>query len=128
MRAVARTDTAPEVLFRGALHRAGLRFRKERRPLPGLRCKADVVFPARKVCVFLDGCFWHRCPIHFRLPTANAAWWDEKVQATVDRDRRQTALLEAAGWTVVRVWEHDLAADGLAGAVARVVEAVRAAK
>jgi DNA mismatch endonuclease (patch repair protein) len=108
MQAVMRSDTAAEVLLRRRLHAAGLRFRKETRPEPDVRCSADVVFRRQKVCIFIDGCFWHRCPIHFKLPKTNSAWWEEKIQATVDRDCRQRQTLESRGWTVLRFWEHDL--------------------
>src|SRR5579883_547411 len=103
MQAVLQRDAGPEVVLRRALHSAGLRFRKECRPEPDLRCKSDIVFRAHKVCVFVDGCFWHRCPLHFVLPRTNAVWWDEKVQATVDRDLRQMRTLKARGWRVVHV-------------------------
>jgi DNA mismatch endonuclease (patch repair protein) len=128
MQAVLQRDTGPEVLLRRALHIAGLRFRKECRPEPDLRCKSDIVFRTHKVCVFVDGCFWHRCPLHFVLPRANAAWWDEKVQATVDRDLRQMVALKARGWRVVRVWEHDITGASIERIVARVLARVQAAE
>ncbi len=127
MRAVLQSDTAPEVLLRRALHIAGLRFRKECRPEPDLRCKSDIVFRRHKVCVFVDGCFWHRCPLHFVLPKTNAAWWDEKVQATVDRDLRQMRALQGRGWRVVRVWEHEVTGAGIERIVARVLARIQAA-
>src|SRR5947209_7638968 len=89
MQAVKRHDTAAEVLLRRRLYAAGLRFRKEISPEPELRCKADIVFTRQKVCIFIDGCFWHRCPEHFKVPKTNRAWWEQKIQATVDRDGRQ---------------------------------------
>jgi DNA mismatch endonuclease (patch repair protein) len=127
MQAVLQRDTTPEVKLRRALHMAGFRFRKDCRPELALRCKADVVFRRQKVCVFVDGCFWHRCPVHFELPKANTAWWDEKIQATVDRDVKQTRLLESLGWRVLRVWEHDLVGDALPRVVTLVATGVRAA-
>jgi DNA mismatch endonuclease (patch repair protein) len=59
------------------------------------------------VAVFVDGCFWHRCPLHATNPTANADYWRAKFQRNVTRDRTNTASLVAAGWTVVRIWEHE---------------------
>lgn len=115
------TETTPEVELRSALHRRGLRFRKHVAPLPALRCRADAVFPRAKVAVFVDGCFWHRCPEHATFPKANAAWWKAKLDQTFRRDRRNDAILAGAGWTVVRVWEH----EDPQMAAARVDEVVR---
>jgi DNA mismatch endonuclease (patch repair protein) len=70
--------------------------------------------------VFVDGCFWHRCPEHGTLPRANGAWWEEKLNRNVARDRRNDREYAQAGWHVVRVWEHELvsaAADRVAAAV-----------
>jgi DNA mismatch endonuclease (patch repair protein) len=108
MQATPRRDTLPEVRLRSALHAAGLKFRLNLAPLPGLRCTADFLFPRQRVCVFVDGCFWHRCPTHFICPKTNASWWIAKLQATVERDVRQRACLRAAGWRVIRVWEHEV--------------------
>ncbi len=76
-------------------------------PLAGLRRKADVVFTRRRVVVFVDGCFWHNCPVHCRHPTHNAEWWGNKLRCTAARDRDTTERLTEAGWTVVRLWEHE---------------------
>jgi DNA mismatch endonuclease (patch repair protein) len=77
------------------------------RPLPELRRSADVVFRRAKVAVFVDGCFWHGCPIHMTWPVANHDWWRDKIERTRARDADTDARLAAAGWTVVRIWEHD---------------------
>lgn len=100
-------DTELEVAFRAALHRAGLRFFKHRRPLPGLRCEPDLIFPRLKVAVFIDGCYWHGCPEHASWPKTNEAWWRNKIEQTRRRDDRNDRALREAGWTVVRVWEHE---------------------
>jgi DNA mismatch endonuclease (patch repair protein) len=78
-----------------------------RRHLP-LRGKPDFVFPAFRVAIFLDGCFWHGCPRHLRLPADNRAYWVAKVGRNRRRDRRTTLALRARGWRVVRIWEHAL--------------------
>ncbi|MFC4604018.1 DNA mismatch endonuclease Vsr [Rhodococcus kronopolitis] len=106
MREQRRRDTAPEMALRRELHRRGRRYRVDRAPLPGLRRRADLVFPTARVAVFVDGCFWHRCPVHGTAPKNNAGWWAEKLDANVVRDRDTDARLAAAGWRVVRVWEH----------------------
>lgn len=104
MRAQRRRDTAPEVALRRELHRRGARFFVDRAPLPGLRRRADLVFPRKHVAVYVDGCFWHSCPQHATFPKNNAQWWADKLAANVVRDRDTDARLEAAGWHVVRVW------------------------
>jgi DNA mismatch endonuclease, patch repair protein len=105
MQATRRTDTAPELALRRELHRRGLRYRVDYPVLP--RRRADVAFPRQRVAVFVDGCFWHSCPDHGTQAKANAEWWRAKLEANVERDRDTDARLAAAGWTVVRAWEHE---------------------
>jgi DNA mismatch endonuclease (patch repair protein) len=107
---VGRT-TSIESRLQAALKATGLRFEADRQVEPDLRWRADIVFAQEKICVFLDGCFWHGCPIHFKPPHTNAAWWAEKIQANLDRDRRQKETLTRRGWTVLRFWEHELSID-----------------
>jgi DNA mismatch endonuclease (patch repair protein) len=71
------------------------------------RRRADLTFTAKRVVVFVDGCFWHGCPEHGTSPRTNGAWWAEKLQKNVDRDRETDACLRKSGWTVLRVWEHE---------------------
>ncbi|WP_037175817.1 very short patch repair endonuclease [Rhodococcoides fascians] len=109
-----RRDTKPEVALRRALHRRGLRYFVDRAPLKGMRRRADLVFPRRKVAVYVDGCFWHSCPVHATKPRNNAQWWADKLAANVARDRDTDEKLLAEGWRVVRIWEHEdpaIAAD-----------------
>jgi len=127
MQANVPRDTKPEVRFRSVLHAAGLRFRKDCRPEALIHCKADIVFPSRRVCVFIDGCFWHGCPEHFRTPLRNGAWWTEKIEDNKRRDREKTSALRASGWVVFRFWEHELRRDGLKSASAKVQRALRSA-
>ncbi|MFC0533077.1 very short patch repair endonuclease [Phytohabitans kaempferiae] len=121
MRANKARDTGPERRLRSMLHRAGLRYRVNTRPLPGVRRTADVVFPARRVAVFVDGCYWHGCVDHYRPARINDAFWREKIAENRARDRETNQLLADAGWTVVRIWEH----EDLEKATHRVVCAVR---
>jgi DNA mismatch endonuclease (patch repair protein) len=107
MQANRSKDTTPERAIRSALHRAGFRFFVHRRPEAGLRCTADIVFPAKKICIFVDGCFWHGCEVHGRTPKRNAGYWQPKIARNVERDRRNDAWLGDAGWTVLRIWEHE---------------------
>lgn len=123
MRAQRRRDTAPEVALRRELHRRGARFFVDRAPLRGLRRRADLVFPRRRVAVYVDGCFWHSCPQHATSPKNNAQWWADKLAANVVRDRNTDTRLADAGWTVVRIWEHEDPTE----AADRVQAALRAA-
>jgi DNA mismatch endonuclease (patch repair protein) len=95
---VKQKDTPVEKALRSALHSQGHRFRKNARPLPGTRRSADILFPSSKVAVFIDGCFWHRCPVHGTSPKNNADWWQKKLDANVERDRETDRLLRSAGW------------------------------
>jgi len=110
MRGNRKSDTRPEVELRSALHRAGLRFRKDYavRPDGGRVIRVDVAFPRVRVAVFIDGCFWHRCPEHGNEPRSNRVYWDTKLSRNVERDREVEARLSAAGWRVLRVWEHSV--------------------
>lgn len=102
-----RRDTAPELAVRRLVHAAGLRYRVDQRPLPAVNRKADLVFRRAQVVVFIDGCFWHRCPNHFHAPALNREFWAEKIEANVARDRETDRVLRDAGWTVLRFWEHE---------------------
>lgn len=115
-------DTQPELRLRSALHRRGLRFRVHRRAVRELAVRPDILFGPARVAVFVDGCFWHACPLHSTLPKANRAWWSEKLAANVARDRRNDEALARHGWEVIRIWEHDdveIAASRIQEIVAR---------
>lgn len=118
-------DTGPELVLRRAMHRNGLRFFVGRRPIPAVRRTADVVFPRLKIAVFVDGCFWHSCPIHATRPVRNGEFWAAKLSRTVERDRETDHLLRSAGWTVVRIWEHEPVNEAVAR-MRSVVQARRA--
>lgn len=87
----------------------GLRYRVDFpiRPAGGRLIRPDIVFPGRRVAVYVDGCFWHGCPIHGTRAATNRPYWDEKIAANQERDARISAALEADGWTVLRFWEHE---------------------
>lgn len=99
-------DTGPELAIRRELHARGLRYFVHRRPIASVRRTADIVFPRLRVAVFVDGCFWHGCPDHHTVAKTNARFWAEKVASNRRRDEDTDRLLERAGWTVVRIWEH----------------------
>ena len=113
MARMPRKDTGPEVALRSELHRRGLRFRTHLKGLPG---RPDIVFTRAGLAIFVDGCFWHRCPVHRTEPKNNSEWWAEKLEGNVQRDLRQTSKLTESGWEVLRIWEHvpvGEAADGV---------------
>lgn len=114
------SNTIPERLLRSALFKNGMHFRKNVRPISKVKCKADILFRSQRLCIFVDGCFWHGCPKHFECPKTNSSWWNEKIEATKDRDRTQTALLRKAGWNVVRIWEHDITLKKVSSVVKKI--------
>ena len=102
-----RADTKTEVRLRSELHRRGLRFRKDLLVrLDDLRVHVDVAFTRRRLAVFVDGCFWHGCPVHQNVPRTNSDYWIPKLAANAVRDRRVDAALISARWDVLRIWEH----------------------
>lgn len=107
MEATGRRDTAAEMALRSVLHRRGLRFRVDQAPIRGVRRRADIVFRKARVAVYVDGCFWHCCPVHGTWPKANAEWWREKLETNRRRDADTDRKLRDVGWIPVRVWEHE---------------------
>jgi DNA mismatch endonuclease Vsr len=121
MQANRSRDTTLELSVRSELHRRGLRFRKHWRPVAGLRSEPDIVFTRARLVVFLDGCWWHRCPDHWSPPRRHSDFWVAKVDRNAARDREHDAMIAAQGWTVLRVWEH----EGVSGAADRIEAAAR---
>ncbi|HEY0696549.1 MAG TPA: very short patch repair endonuclease [Micromonospora sp.] len=104
MRRMPRASTKPELAIRRELHRRGLRFRLHVPTLPG---RPDVAFTRARVAVFVDGCFWHRCPEHGVLPRNNREWWKAKLDRNVQRDAEKDGALANLGWYPLHVWEHE---------------------
>jgi DNA mismatch endonuclease (patch repair protein) len=121
MSRVGNKNSAAERALRSALHATGLRFSLHRR-VDGI--VVDIAFPAPRVLVFVDGCFWHGCPRHATLPKTNSDYWLPKLQENKDRDKRQTTMLRKSGWKVIRVWEHECLPP-TAQTVARIMTACR---
>jgi DNA mismatch endonuclease (patch repair protein) len=124
MRSNKRRDTQPEMALRRAVHGLGLRYYVDRRPLTSLRRTADLVFPGARVAVFVDGCYWHRCPEHRTIARTNSEYWSHKLARNVERDRETDQLLANAGWLPLRIWEHE-APEEAALTVAAAVRARR---
>lgn len=101
-------DTSPELMLRHAIWALGLRYRLNRRI--GRR-RVDLVFPGARVAVFVDGCFWHQCPLHGVMPKANRAFWKKKLDQNVKRDIATSEELKREGWFVIRFWEHEIDAS-----------------
>ncbi len=121
MRSNKGRDTRPELVLRKALCEAGLGGYHLQWKVPG---RPDIAYPGRKVAVFVNGCFWHRCPVcDLPLPKSNVDFWRTKFERNVERDRRNIASLESDGWTVVTVWECEIGKD-LPSAVRRVGSAL----
>jgi DNA mismatch endonuclease (patch repair protein) len=108
MRRNRKRDTRPELLLRSALYRRGLRYRVQGRVSAGaVVVRPDLVFGSARTVVFVDGCFWHGCPEHGTLPRRNAWYWQPKIVRNQRRDALVNDALQLAGWSVVRVWEHE---------------------
>lgn len=128
MRANRRVNTKPERLLRSRLHRLGYRFRKDFPVDAGQRrVRVDIAFPGERLAVFVDGCFWHRCPEHGTTPASNESYWVPKLQRNVERDNSTTSQLRDAGWTVVRIWEHVPVEEAAAAVLAALNEGHAAA-
>ena len=110
-------DTAPERALAFSAARVWACASSRTAGRPDCRCRADVVFPTERIAVFVDGCFWHRCPDHGVQPDDEPVYWRAKLDRNVARDRENDEASTAAGWEVVRVWEHEtpqLAAERIA--------------
>lgn len=106
MKAQRRRDTLPELSLRQALHAAGYRYRVNFKVPSSGRRTIDIAFTRQRIAVFVDGCFWHGCPQHFTVPKTRPDFWTTKIADNRRRDQETTRILAAAGWTVVRYWEH----------------------
>ena len=112
MRANRATNTGPEVALRRELHARGCRYRLGvRLVLPARAVRPDVTFRKQRVAVFVDGCFWHSCPTHGRKPSDPTGYWAAKLGRNRDRDDAVNRALDEAGWSVIRIWEHEPVAE-----------------
>ncbi len=98
-------NTMPEVKLRKVLSAAGIRGHRIHFNLLG---KPDIVFTKKKIAIFIDGCFWHKCPICFQEPETRKEFWMKKIQSNIDRDKKVNKQLKDDGWKVMRFWEHDV--------------------
>lgn len=114
MRGNRRRDTGPELAVRRLLHAQGYRYRVDYAPGSNKRRRADIVFTRWRLAVFIDGCFWHGCPEHSNIPGTHREYWQPKLARNIERDRETTAMLQAEGWQVLRIWEHTEPSEALA--------------
>lgn len=103
MSSIRSVNTKPEVALRKALWAKGLRYK-----IHYGEEKIDIAFPSKKVAIFVDGCFWHACPVHSHVPKSRRDYWAPKLKKNVARDKEKDSRLRTTGWRVVRFWEHDL--------------------
>jgi DNA mismatch endonuclease (patch repair protein) len=111
MAKVRQKGTDVELSLRREMYRLGLRYRIDYQVLEKPRRVADIAFPGRRIAIFVDGCFWHGCPRHATWPKQNAKFWREKIETNQRRDADTNERLRAVGWTVLRFWSHESAAD-----------------
>lgn len=117
-----RNNQSTEEVLASLLRRNGLWGWRRHLPLPG---RPDFAFTRQKVAVFIDGCFWHGCPLHYTQPATNRAFWRRKIEGNMRRDRTTAAQLRRKGWRVLRIWEHSLKEPGRV--LARITRALAAA-
>lgn len=113
-------DTKPELAVRRILHARGLRYRVDYRPVPTINRRADIVFTRQRVAVFIDGCFWHGCPMHYVGSRTNSDYWESKIARNIERDKQTDDLMRQHGWMPARFWSHDKA-DSVAAAIQALV-------
>lgn len=102
MSKVRSKDTKLELSFKELL--IGYRFRYQ----PKIIGKPDFALKKLKIAIFIDSCFWHKCPKHFRKPNSNISYWKPKINRNVERAKEVNKQLRRNGWKAVRFWEHDI--------------------
>jgi DNA mismatch endonuclease (patch repair protein) len=98
-------NTGPEVKLRKMLYAQGLKGYRIHYDLLG---KPDIVFVKKKIAIFVDGCFWHKCPVDFQEPETRKEFWLKKINSNIERDKKVNNQLQKEGWTIIRIWEHDV--------------------
>lgn len=119
MSRIKRGSTSPELLLRKALWKEGIRYNLK----SGLPGQPDIIIKKFVTVIFVDGCFWHMCPKHFVKPKTREEFWETKISGNVERDKKNNKKLSGMGWTVIRIWEHEIKED-LQSAVDKVIQAI----
>ncbi|PIR80008.1 MAG: very short patch repair endonuclease [Candidatus Levybacteria bacterium CG10_big_fil_rev_8_21_14_0_10_35_13] len=105
MSRIKSSNTALEIMFRKYIWQEGVRGFRVKNKILG---KPDIYFPKKKIAVFIDGCFWHKCPIDFITPKSNVEFWNSKISENLKRDKKINKLLKEKSVTVIRLWEHEV--------------------
>jgi len=114
MKSIKPRDTKPEVQIRSGLHALGYRYRKDLLiKIRDQKCRPDIVFTKQKLAIFIDGCFWHNCPEHGKIPKSNVHYWKPKLMRNMERDKKNNLTLLKGGWNVLRIWEHTPLEDAI---------------
>lgn len=100
-------NTKPELALKKELSKKGVKYSSSYR-FKELNFRPDIVIKSKKTCIFIDGCFWHKCPKCFKMPKSNKKYWAPKINRNVQRDKEQNAYLKKNGWNVIRIWEHEI--------------------
>lgn len=121
MKANKRQDTKPELMVRQGLREAGYPGYRLQWKIPG---RPDICYPGRKIAIFVNGCFWHRCPYcNLPIPNHNREYWEEKFRKNNERDERNILILKSEGWNVIVVWECEIKID-LHSVISRIVDEI----
>jgi|SRR3989338_9177653 len=105
MSRISGRNTQPEILLRKSLSGAGIRGYRLQYKLIG---KPDIVFSKKKIAIFIDGCFWHKCPKCFIKSETNKSFWNKKIDSNAKRDGIVNSELKRKGWEIIRIWEHEI--------------------
>ena len=99
-------NTGPELILRKLLSKNKISgYRLHYKKILG---KPDMVFPRKKLAIFIDGCFWHKCPSCFIRPKSRTGFWNKKIKDNLIRDKEVNKSLKKIGWKILRIWEHEL--------------------
>lgn len=115
----SRKNKSTELRFISILQDKGITGWRRNYPLSG---NPDFVFPRLKIAVFIDGCFWHGCPSHCRMPSSNIDYWNNKIEKNKIRDKKITKALKMKNWQVIRIWEHEIKSGKLNQRLKRIKE------
>lgn len=114
-------NTNPEIYIKNILRRNNVKGFSLHGSLLG---KPDIIFRKKKIALFMDGCFWHKCPECFIEPRTRRKFWLKKITQNVIRDKKINKELKKRGWKVIRIWEHEIKAEGYPIKIARIIKAL----